>query len=97
MTAEDAINVNGAKGRAIASYDEAQARYRAAREEVDRTREAVLAAGKKGSWPSLARSLSWPSSDETLAGLEALREASDALDTTRKDLHQVGLRPENWT
>ena len=100
MTAEDATNVDGAKGRAIAAYDEAVTRVRAAREKVERARKAVSAAGeaagKQGSWPALARTLAWPSADEVRADVEELRTANGALDAAREDLRQVGLRPENW-
>lgn len=100
MTAEDAANLDGAKGRAAAAYDAAQARVREARERVDRTREAMAAAGKaadkRGSWPSLARSLAWPSSTDALADLEAFDAAAADLASAREDLRRAGLNPENW-
>ncbi len=100
MTGEDAANIDRAKGRAIAAYDEAQARVRAAREKVARTREAMAAAGeaagKQGSWPALMRSLTWPSSTEAIAELDALDNAISALEAARQDLRQLGLHPENW-
>ena len=93
--------MDGAKGRAVVAYDEAMTRVRAAREDVERARCAVAAAGKVADkpdyWPKLARSLAWPSADEVRAGVEALRDATAALDAARQDLRRVGLRPENWT
>ena len=100
MTAEDAANLEGATSRAINRYDEAQAAARDALERVGRTREAVAAAGeaagKQGSWPSLSRSLAWPSSDEARAELDALERARASLEGAREDLRRVGLHPENW-
>ena len=101
MTAEDAANVDGAKGRAVGAYDDAQVRVRKAHEKVERGRQAVAAAAKaadkQGSWPMSARALKWPSSSEVLDDVEELRRANDALNAARQDLRKVGLRPENWT
>ena len=100
MTPEDASAVNGAKARAIDAYDQAVARSRDAHIKVERSREAVAKAGKaaekQGSWPTSARAMTWPSSDEVLAGIEELRQASDAVNTARQDLRNLGLRPEIW-
>lgn len=85
MTSEDAANIDSAKGRAIAAYDEAQARLRAAREAVRRTREGP-GGGRRGSRQA----------GFAIAEIEALGSARDALDAARQDLRKVGLRPENW-
>ena len=103
MTAEDAANIDGAKGRAIAAYDAAQTRLHRAQEKVAAARQAMERAVAVKPWTTssgalagLPAGLEWPSSTELAVLLEDVNQARSALDAAREDLGRLGLNPDRW-
>lgn len=96
-------NANGTerrKAQIIDTYDRAQVRLVAARNKAEQARARMAAAGETAglpaSWPSAARSLTWPSPGEVRGLLEELREAETEVMAAREGMRSIGLHPENW-